>query len=259
MLEPAPPLHRAPGHRFAGAVAARHSIERMSSLVAFSRWYSRLVGFGKVALPLLAVALAGLVAAWPTLRESQVGTRIREAGELVMANAHYVGTDKAERPFTVDAAWARQSNTEDGVIDLVKPTAEMTMQDGAWVTVNAERGRYNQRTGHLLLLGSVNLFQDRGYEFRTDEAHVNVSDNSAWGDRPVAGQGPFGTIQARGFRLLDGGQTVIFTGPASTELATGSSASAGGPTSAAPVPAAPQSPSGPHGFQRPAARDGAKP
>ena len=32
------------------------------------------------------------------------------------------------------------------------------------------------------------------------------------GDRPVAAQGPFGTLVSEGFRLTDRGQVVIFTG-----------------------------------------------
>jgi lipopolysaccharide export system protein LptC len=47
---------------------------------------------------------------------------------------------------------------------------------------------------------------------------VNLKDKSAWGDKPVYAKGPKATVQSQGFKVVDNGQTVIFTGKAKVVL-----------------------------------------
>lgn len=194
---------------------------RRERAVAVGGAYSRFVGLMKIVLPAIALGLMVLVALWPSLNDDGNGTPSDESPELQMNNARYYGTDEENRPFSVAAEQAVQSTNERGVVDLVRPEAELTLEDGTWIALKAERGRYNEETGKLLLLGSVNIFHDEGYEFLTDEVHVDVAEGTAWGDREVRGQGPFGELFARGFRILDRGRTVVFTGKAHMRLADG--------------------------------------
>jgi lipopolysaccharide export system protein LptC len=135
-----------------------------------------------------------------------------------MINPRYVGTDKNNRPFSITADSGARSESQPGIVDLVNPYTELTQANGTWVAIKAERGRYNQDTGKLLLLGHANLFQDKGVEFVTDEVEADLKVNTAWGDRPIEGQGPFGALHAAGFRLLDKGDTIVFLGPATAWL-----------------------------------------
>ena len=50
-----------------------------------------------------------------------------------------------------------------------------------------------------------------------DDQHA-PDEGGATGDRPVAAQGPFGTIVSEGFRLENRGQVVVFTGNAKAVL-----------------------------------------
>ena len=121
--------------------------------------------------------------------------------------------------------------------------AKSTLKDGTWIAIKADRGRYNDKTGKLLLLGNANLFHDRGYEFKSHEAHIDVKAGNAWGDLPVTGQGPFGEIFSRGFRLFDSGATIVFqkTGPAHLDLAAGMTVSKAARGGSVQAPAAGQS------------------
>jgi len=58
----------------------------------------------------------------------------------------------------------------------------------------------------------VNLFHDRGYELRTAAADIFIKQGIARGNKPVLGHGPLGTIRSTGFRILDSGRRVLFTG-----------------------------------------------
>ncbi len=188
------------------------------------RVYTRFVGLLKVALPALAVGILMLLVAWPRLHEGGPPPAPPQAADtLEMSHARYVGVDEQQRPFSVDSEKAVRSAEAPEVIDLVKPRAEMTLEDGTWVFLSGDQGRYNEKTGKLLLLGHVDLVHDKGYEFRTDEAHVDVGAGNAWGDRPVEGQGPFGEIFSQGFRLFDKGKTIVFLGQARLNLAPGAS------------------------------------
>lgn len=191
-----------------------------------SRAHSRFVTLLKVVLPMTALGLVVLLAAWPMMQEAGRTTPSVDKGQLEMVNARYFSVDDANQPFSVTAESAVQSADEPGIVDLVKPETEMTQADGKWVFLRSERGRYNQDSGLLLLVESVKVFQDDGYEFTTDEAHVQARQGDAWGDHAVVGQGPFGEIHAQGFRIVERGRTVVFTG-ASTMTLPGSSSGAG--------------------------------
>jgi lipopolysaccharide export system protein LptC len=82
------------------------------------------------------------------------------------------------------------------------------------VVLSALGGFYSENTQILALRKSVNLYHDSGYEFHTSSADIDLSSGSATGGTPVTGQGPFGQIFSQGFKILDNGSRIIFTGKA---------------------------------------------
>ena len=183
--------------------------------------YSGFVQVAKVMLPAAAVGLIALVILWPHLRTEDLRFRIGFAaiksnvdGDPNLLNPRYVGTDEDNQPYAVTADIAKKLDGEgmDVRIGLELPKADITLNDGTWLVLTAENGIYARRNKTLDLSGAVNLFHDSGYEFRTDKAQVDLARGIAEGDRPVRGQGPFGTLNAEGFRLLNKGRTIVFTG-----------------------------------------------
>lgn len=173
----------------------------------------------KVLLPALAAALILLVFAWPQFafkdeRFSLGMSRLTldQAENLTMLNARYDGVDERRQPYSVTADMATQSKQDENLIDLELPKADMTMEDGAWLALTARTGEYRRSVEVLDLAGSVSLFHDRGFELRSESARIDLGAGTAEGQEPVEGQGTFGTVKAEGFRVLDRGQTVIFTG-----------------------------------------------
>lgn len=177
-------------------------------------------------LPAAAVLLLAAIALWPQWQGGEEARRFtfrRGATDLLneplrMRDAQFRGIDDRGRPYTVTAAEATQAGQGDDTIDLVRPKADITLQDGTWAIVQSAHGTYRRVQGVLELDGDVTLNHDAGYEVQTDRAHINLHDRSAQGDRPVAGQGPFGTIEGTGFEAEDGGKVLIVTGPATLVL-----------------------------------------
>lgn len=183
--------------------------------------YSNFVGAMKVVLPAIAVGLILLVVGWPQFQSHEQGFRIgianitmEDAANLRMMNPRYQGIDRHGEPFTVTARSAVKHKPASDVIELEMPQADITLDKGNWVALKAEFGAYREQDQQLDLIGSVNLYHDEGYEFRTISAHVNMTTNSAEGDDPVHGQGPFGEITSQGFRIYDKGKRIVFTGQA---------------------------------------------
>jgi lipopolysaccharide export system protein LptC len=179
------------------------------------RW---LIGLAKRVLPLFALALLLLVAFWPEIQGNGDRSRISyrriditpEGGQLT--DAHYQGVDASGRPYTVTATRVRQVGPER--TDLEAPKADMQMQSGEWLMVQAKRGIYEQKANRLDLAGDVTLYRDDGTVLVTESASLDMRANAAAGHEMVHAEGPFGTLDAQGFAVLDRGAVVQFTGPA---------------------------------------------
>jgi lipopolysaccharide export system protein LptC len=64
----------------------------------------------------------------------------------------------------------------------------------------------------LDLFGDVILTHENGTRFVTQRAHLDLAGETGGGEDPVTGRGPSGDITAQGFRILDKGDTIVFTG-----------------------------------------------
>ena len=190
--------------------------------------YSRRVALLKRVLPMLGLVLVTLVAIWPRLGPLLESVRLvlpvidlREARDLRMLNPRYAGVDRFNRPYVVTAAIGRQVPNRDDLMSLERPRAEMTLRRNALIVVTAATAIYQSQAQLLDLFDDVNLVHENGTRFTTRTAHVDVAADTAEGHDPVSGRGPSGDIDAQGFRILDKGDTIIFTGE-STLLLKGS-------------------------------------
>ncbi len=186
---------------------------------SLSQRYSRFVGMMKVFLPALAATLVIVVIAWPGAFDQDDGFHLSfskmqadGADRLSMLNPRYYGTDKENRPFTVTAKEAVQDADDSRQVTLSDLQADMTMNDGTWISMMANQGVYHQATMILRLTGAISIFSDRGYEFHASVADVDFSDGSARSARPVSGHGPFGSLRADRMQIEDRGQRMLFEG-----------------------------------------------
>ena len=185
--------------------------------------YSRFVGWAKLILPTVAGGLIVALAAWPYLsvnleRFKTIFPKIDMAQlrDQKMINPRYSGVDKDKRPFTVSADAGRQNGGDtpgaDNLVALDGPKADILTKEGAWVVVTGDTGIYQAETHFLDMFGHVTLFHDKGYEFKTTSARVDLDSGTAEGHEAITGEGPSGTVSGEGFRVLQKGDIVIFTG-----------------------------------------------
>jgi len=181
------------------------------------------VRVAKYLLPLGALALLSSIALWPELsRGLQNGrvtwrrlTMIRmEAGQ--MTRPRYHGLDGRDRPYTVSA----DSAVRDGPsrMNLSMPVGDATMENGSWMLLRAKKGVFIEHVNELDLQDAVTLYRQDGTTMTTATATMNLKLGAATSNDFTHAEGPFGTLDAQGFTLVDKGNVVQFHGPAKLVL-----------------------------------------
>lgn len=171
----------------------------------------------KWGLPGVAVLLLLSVALWPEIsrvrrQEENIGRQLFAAESARMRAPHYRGVDQRGRPYTITADSALQPGPQR--IELQAPKGDQLTDSGDWLYVQSQEGVYLQHAGQLDLSGEVNLYRSDGLTMRTVAAAVDMKQGAAAGHTRTHVEGPFGTLDAQGFMLLDKGATIQFTGPA---------------------------------------------
>ena len=186
---------------------------------------TRFVAAMRLILPTIAALLLAALALWSrfgfdsnSFRLAMGTFGLESLHILSMSNPHFEGLDDKKRPFGVSAARATQADRDADVIHLAAPQADITLEDGAWLTLTADSGLYRRAAQLLNLNGQVNVFHDQGYELHTRDVHIDLSKGSAVSNAPVEGQGPSGQLTAQGMEVTDGGSHIRFLGLAHLTL-----------------------------------------
>jgi lipopolysaccharide export system protein LptC len=205
--------------------------------------YSRRVVLLKRLLPAVGLGMLLLVTAWPRLERLLEDVRFalplidrRDAWELRMINPRYAGIDRLNRPYVLTAAAGRQMPERSDLMSLDHPRGQLILHGGAKVVLTAATGVYQSQSRLLDLFGEVTLTHENGTRFVTQAAHLDLATETAGGQDPVAGQGPSGDIAAQGFRILNKGDIIVFTGRSHLLLKQLSASRAAPPRPALPAP-----------------------
>ncbi len=180
--------------------------------------YTRMVSATKLILSAIALILTLVLIILPLINPMYDNFRLTfssiEGGEKAknprMINPRFQGIDGEDQTYNIIADDATMNENEE--LTLNNLNADMSLNDGTWVSLLANKGVLSNNHKKLYLTGNVGLYTNSQYEFITDEITINMKDSSAYGTHSVIGKAPIGTIKADGFRLFDKGQRVIFTG-----------------------------------------------
>lgn len=203
-------------------------VARERRLRTLGAGYSSFVRIAKLALPLFALVIIGIVMSdlSETPVQQQIAALPREEqtapGESELVKAQYEGVDAEGQKYTLTADRATRKDGEPDAATLEEPRADITLRDGTWLAVHAKRGFFDNKTATLDLSGNVTVFHDAGYELVTENMRVLLGEKKVTALTPVRGQGPLGEIRARNMSVLEGGMKVVFGGPATLTLRLGS-------------------------------------
>lgn len=181
------------------------------------------VRVAKYVLPLVALALLSSIAFWPEISRNLASGRVAwhrlaalepDAGQMIRPRYH--GVDARLRPYTVSADTAHRDGPER--LNLVAPVGDVTLANGTWVLLRAKVGVFIQHISELDLAKAVTLYRQDGTILRTATATMNLKQGAATSNDYTHAEGPFGTLDAEGFTLVDKGSVIQFHGPAKLVL-----------------------------------------
>jgi len=174
----------------------------------------------KFVLPVIALVTVGYLVYWWYIHNREAVITVETPDKpsanppmVTVNNFKYSSTDSQNRPYTITADSAAQPQDKAiDTIDLVRPQANFTLANSHWMTITAQQGTYHRNADTIDLSGNVTLDHDSGMTFHTSRAQIDMQAKVAAGSDPVQGQNATSEINSEGFKVLDDGDVIIFTG-----------------------------------------------
>lgn len=186
------------------------------------RNYSTFIRWMRFALPITALTILAIVVSWTGMEDVVAPIKTensnQEMGRNELINPRFESQDQKKQPYTITAAKAFQETENMDLILLQKPVADVSLNDGSWIALEAQDGEYRQGAENLLLQKNVKMYHDAGYTLLTDTIVVNIREQTAETESKITGQGPAGQISAQGMKAIGSEARLIFKGPATLIL-----------------------------------------
>jgi lipopolysaccharide export system protein LptC len=176
----------------------------------------------KYALPVVALVLLSSIALWPEISRTLERGRTAwkqmglAASNGAMRQPRYRGYDTQNQPYMVSADQADRRGPDS--YTLTNPRGDITLRNGTWLQVQSKHGIYVQKADQLDLTQDVSLYRQDGTLLFSETATVDMKQGAVSSSDATHAEGPFGTLDAAGFTLLDKGGLVQFHGPAKLVL-----------------------------------------
>lgn len=169
--------------------------------------YSRLVGYLKIALPLLAIALLSTVFLVQQEDEITGGIVFTQSDRdtvrdgLTMHNPKFSGVNLKGDRFYVEAERATPDGAEPKEVALKGVDGRTDYVSGLSIFLSAARGTAYIPEQKVRLEGGLTIRTSDGYEGVTDAGVAGLKTGSFVSDGPVTLTGPTGTIEAGSLRI----------------------------------------------------------
>ena len=180
--------------------------------------YTRFVSLIKLVFLATATALALLVITWsfsgPTgekitisLNDSKPVTDITEG----LTNGRFIGKDNKDQTYIITANYAEPIDGNPRKIALETLQADLTLDNGTWITLKAPDGILNRNQNELSLGDSVYIYADNQFEVFTNLVKVDLSNSIIKSDSKINMQSSYGSLIAKSFNYNKNKQNIYFS------------------------------------------------
>jgi LPS export ABC transporter protein LptC len=185
------------------------------------RVYSRFVKFIRIFLPLLVVAILGIVFLWPQLKKIETtpltqtdieALKQAESQNSLLAPVFNTNDSKGN-PVTISASEAKQDRQQSEIITLINPKAAFE-NSGNEIDLQAKNGVYHQSEQTIMLRENVIIQDKDGIILETESLDANISLNTAKSQTPAKLTTKNGVIEGQSVEYDNQKQTTTFQGPA---------------------------------------------
>jgi lipopolysaccharide export system protein LptC len=205
------------GGRYARAPSrAECETLRFRRAIRHSRW----VRFLRVALPLTAIAVGGVVVLFTWFNPlrvvfklpGDVGQLVVSGTKITMEQPRLSGVTKDSRSYELTADAAAQDLMRPDLVELRGLRAVIGARENGSIRMTAPLGIFDRKLETLKLEREVHLLTTTGYECRMQEALIEVRKGTLVSEKPVEVKLIDGTLTANRLEVLDSGQLIRFDG-----------------------------------------------
>ena len=174
----------------------------------------------RVAIPVMIVLMLGATVLVRWLDPLKVLARLPiDAGKLVISGTKITmeapklsGYTRDNRWYEMNATAAAQDVTKPDIIELVEVRAKIETADKSTISLAAQSGTYNRKSGTLSLNRDVILKSSAGFEMHLDEAIVDTGSGEVVSNKPVQVFSQDSTLNADRLEVEKSGDIVRFIG-----------------------------------------------
>ncbi|MEP4192261.1 MAG: LPS export ABC transporter periplasmic protein LptC, partial [Sneathiella sp.] len=116
--------------------------------------------------------------------------------QTTMTNPRFLSSDDGNQQYVVTADSARQPDPTSRKVILTNLQADITLQNGQWLSLSAPQGNLDPEAGLLDLDGGIEIFSDTGNQIKTKSAHVRLNEKIIESKEGLKGHGPLGEFEA---------------------------------------------------------------
>ena len=135
----------------------------------------------------------------------------------ILRKPTFVGIDKKNQPFKVMANKATRLKQEPNIFNLEKPTGEINSGKEKFF-LSGDKGIFNKNVEQLKVKGNVKFKDGGDMIFTTSEMYFDFKKEILSGNKRVNGKKNNSIIVSEGFRVLNNGEQIFFTGKTKLKL-----------------------------------------
>ena len=157
----------------------------------------------KLFIPILSIITVTIVIIWALEISSSTFAPIGEKNENfnkdIMLGLKFYTNNYKNKPIEIRANSAQKYDKNEEIIVLDQPNGNTSLSKEAIINFSAKKGIYNTKLGQLKLLDDVHLWSSKGTNFFTDNISYDIDSGVFKGDRIILVNGPWGSLEGKGF------------------------------------------------------------
>jgi len=202
------------------------TVEERRRAFASATRHTKFVNFLRKALPIFAVLVLATYFISTRLatsisigdmNASIEGFEVKD-GNLRMVNPKLEGADKKNGKYVIGADYADQDIKNPNLIKLHAIKADLAAIDGGWSRMTAVRGRFDNKTGRLVMQDKIDIATSSGVSGVLTHATLDTKNQVIRSHRPVSFVLPNGTIRANALTFYSAKHTLTFRGKVAVHM-----------------------------------------
>ena len=116
-------------------------------------------------------------------------------------NFTFQGIDELNQPFYLHAKKYQKITNNNNKLLFEKPSAEINLKKGKWLTMNAEKGVFDIEKQTLELIENVIFLHSDGEQIDTNNAIIDLKNAKIYGNKKIFGKNETISFSSEGFEV----------------------------------------------------------